>query len=363
MSEIFNYINSNDIIHIDNYNNDISLFNFTDIKFRTYNSNYINFQVQLGITNDNKIISITNKQLSFLIQKYHHFLGHEYAINLKKNYEILKNEEEQNIIIVNEPVFQFFDYESVGSTGHMYDLMFHLLHYYKTNNLTSKLLVVESNNMYYNNLLSLIKSYFNVEYFYIKENKTYLFKHFSCVRSYQNIFFNQVKTFINKYLIEPIINKYDNLNEPYYNDIIKLKYQNPNNIDRTNSCFKKTELFLNFCKNRNIFDLNYIDNNEELKIYILNKANIIRIYFSSPYFININYYLQNTNNKFISIIFHSNNISDSNLFTQQDDIISQNMPPNYCGNITDQVYNNYKFKGEIIHNITNIDEYISRTTI
>ena len=363
MSVIFNYINYNDIIHIDNYNNDVSLFNFTNVKFRTYNSNYMNFQVQLGIEENNKVISITNKQLSFLVQKYHHFLGHEYAINLKKNYEILKNEEEQNIIIVNEPVFQFFDYESVGSTGHVYDLMFYLLHFYKTNNLTSKLLVVESNNMYYNNLLNLIKNYFNVEYFYIKENKTYLFKHFSCVRSYQNIFFNEVKTFINQFLIEPIINKYDNLKEPYYNDIIKLKYQNSNNIDRLNSCLKKTELFFNFCKNKKIFDLNDIDNNEELKIYILNKAKIIRIYFSSTYFININYYLQNTTNKFISIIFHSNVMPDINMFIYKDGIISQNMPPHHCANITNQVYNNYNFKGEIIDNITNIDEYILRTSI
>jgi hypothetical protein len=217
--------------------------------------------------------------------------------------------------------------------------------------------------MYYNNLLSLIKSYFNVEYFYIKENKTYLFKHFSCVRSYQNIFFNEVKTFINQYLIEPIINKYDNLNEPYYDDIIKVKYLNPNIVDRLSIAFKKTELFCNFCKNKNIFDLNDIDNNEELKIYILNKSKIIRINWCSSYFININYYLQNTTNKFISIIFHKNILPEIDRLSCKNDIISQNMPPHYCGDITEQVYNNYSFKGEIIHNITNIDEYILRTNI
>jgi hypothetical protein len=323
----------------------------------------LNFQVQLGIDKNNKVISITNKQLSFLVQKYHHFLGHEYAINLKKNYEILKNEEEQNIIIVNEPVFQFFDYESVGSTGHVYDLIFYLLHFYKINNLTSKLLVVESNNIYYNNLLNLIKSYFNIEYFYIKENKTYLFKNFSCIRSYQNIFFNEVKTFINQYLIEPIINKYDNLNEPYYHDIIKIKYENPNIIDRLNIAFKKTKLFNQFINKKNIFDLNDIDNNEELKIYILNKAKIIRINWCSSYIININYYLQNTYNKFISIIFHKNILPDMDQLSCKNGIFSQNTNYHEYLRDRDHVYNNYTFKGEIIDNITNIDEYILRTNI
>jgi hypothetical protein len=69
MSDIFNYINYNDIIHVDNYNNETSLFTFENIKFRTFNSNYLNFQLQLGIDEYNKAISIKNKQLSFFSSK------------------------------------------------------------------------------------------------------------------------------------------------------------------------------------------------------------------------------------------------------------------------------------------------------
>jgi hypothetical protein len=58
--------------------------------------------------------------------------------------------------------------------------------------LTSKLLVVESNNQYYNSLLEMIKKYFNVEFYYIQEYKTYLFKTFFCCRTYQNILFDYV---------------------------------------------------------------------------------------------------------------------------------------------------------------------------
>jgi hypothetical protein len=372
MTQIFNYISYNDVIHIDNYNNTkISLFIFDNIKFRTYNLDYINFQVQLGIDNNNKIISLTNKQISFLVQKYFHFLGDNYAKELKNNYEILKNVKNEEIIEINDEVFQFFDYESVNSTSHSYDLMFYLLYYYKMNNLKSKLIVVESNNKYYNSTLELIKLYFDVEYIYIKPYKTYLFKKFSCIRSYQNIFFNEVKDFININLIQQIISKYERINEKYYDNIIKIKYENPNIIDRLNISFKKTELFTEFCKNKNVFDLNDIDDNEELKIYLLNKAKIIRINWGSSYFININYYLQNTNNKLLSVIFHKNIIPEMDQVSYQDNIFSQNT--NYIKNlhveesvytdIKNSVYNNWNFKGEVISNITNIDEYILRTKI
>jgi len=371
MNNIFNYINYNDVIRIDNYNTQISLFKFNNIKFRTYNLDYINFQVPIGINNNNKIISLTNKQLSFLVEKYNHFLGDNYAKELKNNYEILKNVKNEEIIEVNEEVFQFFDYESVNSTSHSYDLMFYLLYYYKINNLLSKLLVVESNNKYYNSTLELIKKYFNVEYIYIQPHKSYLFKNFSCIRSYQNIFFNEVKNFININLIQPIINKYEGMNEKYYHDIIKIKYENPNIIDRLNISFKKTELFNRFCSEKDIFDLNDVDDNEELKIYLLNKAKIIRINWGSAYFININYYLQNTQNKFLSVLFHKNILPEMDQLSYQNCIFLQNT--NYIKslnvensvheNIKNSVYNNWHFQGEVIDNITNIDEYILRTKI
>ena len=206
MSEIFNYIPHNDIIHVDNYNNSPLVHNFSNVIFRTHISSFMNFFTPIGVCN-NKIISLTNKQLSFLVEKYNHFLGNEYAIELKNTYDKIKSSPYSDLITINEDVFQFFDYESINGTGHSYDLMFYLLYKYKTNNLKSKLLVVESNNKYYNSTLELIKKYFNVEYIYIQPHKTYLFKNFSCVRSYQNIFFNEVKTFIDENLIKPIINK------------------------------------------------------------------------------------------------------------------------------------------------------------
>jgi hypothetical protein len=359
---IFNYIDSTNIIDIDDYNNEsIHIYTFDNIKFRTYNSNYFNFQTQLGIQSDNKIISITNKQFSYLIHKYIHFLGDQYANELKNNYEAIKNE--TDITIVEEEVFQFIDYDSVTSTGHSYDVLFFLLYHYKINNLTSKLLVVESNNQYYNSLLEMIKKYFNVEFYYIQEYKTYLFKTFFCCRTYQNILFDYVKTFINKNLIEPLINVYDNLNISYYERVLKIKYKSLHTMNRLNSCFENNETLKNFCNLKQIFDLNTIDDNEELKIYLLNKAKIIIVDWSSIYFININYYLLDSENKFISVIFHSNAMPDRCMINKIENICYQNMPYWACPICSNNVYNIWNFKGEIIDNITDINDFILQTTI
>ena len=129
--------------------------------------------------------------------------------------------------------------------------------------------------------------------------------------------------------------------------------------------------FLEFCFNKNIFDLNGVDDNEELKIYLLNKAKIIIINWGSTYYININYYLYDTKDKFISIIFHKNILPEMDQVSCKNEIIFQNT--NYIKflnvdksiheNVKNSVYNNWNFKGEIIDNIINIDEYILRTNI
>jgi hypothetical protein len=364
MSQIFNYIDYDNVLHVTDYNDEAILYKFSDVSFRTDISSYLNFYTPIGVLPNNKIISLTNKQISFLIHKLNHFLGDEYASDLKKTYNTIIIEKSDEQIIIEDGVFQFFDYESVNATGHSHDLMFYLLYFYKKHNLKEKLLVVESENKYYNSTLELIKKYFHVEYLFIKPNKSYFFKNFTCTRTYQNIFFHEVKKFINENLLVPIVNKYNNLDTKYYDNVIKIKYSNVDFINRLNTCFKKTQKLETFLKEQNIFDLNSIDDDEELKIYILNKANKIITNWGSTYHININYYLIDTNNKFISLIFHSNVMTERNFINNITSTrLKQDMPGWATGGFRDQIYNSFEFNGEIIDNIMNIDEYILKTTI
>jgi hypothetical protein len=358
---IFNYISNNDVLYVDDYQDtNVKLNMFKNIKFRTNNSNYLNFQTQLGINNDNKIISTSNKQLSYLVQKYEHFLGEEYANELKKNYELLKNTRSDEVIIIEDEVFQFFDYESVSSTGHSYDLIFYLLYYYCEFNLKCKLLVLESNNKYYNSLLELIEKYYNIEFIFIKENKSYLFKKFICIKTYQNVLFNNVKTFINNTLIQKIIDNYDNQNFKYYNNIIKIKYQNKNS--RINRSFYKNEELELFIEKNNYYDLNNIDDNEELKIYYLNKAKNIIIDWGSSYYININYYLLNSQCKNICVIFHKDIMSERNNLHESDNIIYQHLSRHYFPGVQTDMnyYSNFTCRGKIIDNISDVNQLLTR---
>lgn len=67
MGDIFRYIDYNAVNFVDNYDTPIRVHTYTNVKFRTENSNFLNFYTPVGIS-DNKIISITNRQLSFLVQ-------------------------------------------------------------------------------------------------------------------------------------------------------------------------------------------------------------------------------------------------------------------------------------------------------
>jgi hypothetical protein len=360
MSVIFNYISNININHADNYEGKIEIHIFSNTLFRTHQSNYYNFQTQLGI-HSNKIISITNRQLSFLVNKYHHFLGHEYASDLQQTYSALLNTPTNSIIYINEPVFLFFDYDACAG-GHMYDLLFYLLYVYKKNNLTEKLLVIETTNVYYNNLLHLIKKYFNIDYIFIKPDVSYSFSKFSCVRTYQNIFFNKVKEFVNNNLITPIIKKFEHCQEPFYKSIIKIKTHKNTIFKDGGDQFEETDNFKHFLAQNKIYDMNTINDDEELKIYLINKCDNIIISWASTYYININYYLLNSENKFISVIFHKK-FNRNDFLIETNKAYIQYMPLHVTGGINDNYYNSFTFKGEVIDNLTNINDFIERTKL
>ena len=355
---IYNYIAPSIILDVDNYNGDVKVHTFNDVLFRTeVCENFYNFHTPIAVK-DEKIISISNKQLSFLIHRYRHYIGDNYGQKLQQTYHNLINNRE--IITIEEPVFHFFDYESISGTGHSYDLMFYLLYQYSLHNLKCKLLVVNSDNTYYNTLLQLIKKYYHIDYVYIDVNKNYLLKNFNCVRTYQNVFFKEVKTFIHNTLIHPIMESFSN--HPYYSIISKIKVKDVSSIDRLNSSFLLTDLYASFCKTNNIFDINEI-NDEEYKIYLLNKANKIIITWGSNYYININYYISDYSEKFISIIFHNSILSELDFVRIMKNTIIQNIPDWATGGYNDQIYKSCSFQGEIISNIHTLDEFVQKTKL
>lgn len=355
---IYNYISHDNILFIDDYTNtDIKLHILKNIRFRTMNSNYYNFQTQVGINSENKIINITNRQLSYLIQKNDHFIGDQYAQELKKNYEHLRDTVIYNCI--EETVFQFFDYDSVSSTGHSFDLMFYLLYFYKFFNLHCKLLVVENDNKYYNSLLDLIKIHYHIDYFYIKEGTSYLFERFLGIKTFQNVLFDYVKTFLNDTLIKTIIDR--NICIKPFDNLIKIKFSNADYTNRCQTCFEKTLRLQSFMEQENFLDLNNVDS-EELKIFYLNKAKYIIIDWGSSFYININYYLLNTKNKTIIVIFHPNMMTERYMLYYDSGEISQRMPTCYYPGVPTEknIYNNFIFRGQIIDNISDINDILSK---
>ena len=358
MSQIYNYIPRDLILKLHNYSIKTEVKEFTNVSFRTEISNTLNFYTPIGIYKD-KIISITNRQLSFLPDILGHFISTDYGVSLQNTYKNLITLE--NNITIDEPVMQFMDYDSVSGTGHSYDLMFYILYIFTTKNIKAKLLVVKSDNKYYNTILDLIKKYYNIEYIYIEPNTNYTIKKFYCCQTYQNVLFNEVKEFINNTLIIPIIDKFDKMDSISYNNIYKIKIDNQNNINACSSTYKYTESFNNFCSDFNYYNIDNID--EEYKIYLLNKSTNIIITWGSIFYIYIDYYLLSTKNKYISVIIHPSTKCGKIMIEYLDNnSYKQNMGSNFCGGFMDQYYNNLFFKGEKIET-DKLDTWVSNTKL
>jgi len=355
MNRIYEYIPKDLVLDIHDYSQEPQIKIIQNTLFRTQKSNLLNFYTPIGVIN-NKIISITNKQLSYLPAVMNHYLGDTYSDALKDTYLNLINTGEY--INIEEPVMQFIDYESISGTGHSYDLMFYLLFFYKMAGLKIKLLVVKSDNIYYNNTLKLIQKYFHVEYIFIETDKNYFIKELYCCQTYVNILFNNIKEFINNELIKPIMHKFDSMNSVFYNNIYKIKINDISNINRDNNCYNITDSFTNFCTNNNFHNIDGYD--EDYKIYLLNKAKNIIVSWGSLYYINIDYYLSSTENKFISLLFHTSAPGELMYINYSDNYYYQNMPSD--GMEYNNYYNYLKFNGEITFT-NSLDEWLNKTKL
>lgn len=350
MTQVFQYIPVHDVNYVDSYEGPVRLHTFSNMRFRTQLASQHSFQIPLGIHNS-KIINITNKQLSFLIQQTNHHIYDNYSAELLGVYNNLRANPNEDIQI-DEPVFYFFDYESVSGTVHSYDCMFYLLYMYCNWKFNCRLLVVKSNNVYYNTTLALIKKYFNVDFLYIEPNKNYNFKEFHCIRNYVNVLFHEVKNFVNERLIDPVMKKFEG--KEYYKNVCKIKYGNPNDA-HSGYNFSRTEKFNTLCKTYDVYDISNIED-EEYKIYLLNKAENIIVSWGSIYYINIVYYLRNHQDHFISVLFHKNLMAERSFLQNGYQNIGH-----HCGKCTNQVYTSLHINCEIIDNMTSLDQFVDQT--
>jgi hypothetical protein len=357
MVSIYEHI-PKEIIHInDDYTNPPQVQILTDLFFQVGILSDNNFLTNIGVK-DGKIQSILNKTLYFLPEKLGYLTGVPYAQKLLKSYQEILTVENEAIQTITEPVFYFMDYDSCIATGETYDILFYLLFHYKKKGLSIPLVIPDSTNKYFRSFCSLLEKWYGVSFYRLQYDKVYKFSSLYCIRTYQNIFFHEVKNFINETLINPIVEKYKDTE--YYTTVGKIKIKNNSQVQRPQSTFEPNELLTVFCKEKNIY-LFPEDVSEELKIYYLNKAKNIIVSWGSIYYIYINYYLANAHEKFISVLFHKEMMPERYSLYSENNMIHQRM--RHCDQSIDQVYNNFHFRGEVIDNLDSLDVYIDKTAL
>ena len=341
IDKVCKYFDKTQILFTHKYQHDSEIKTFNNVRFR---SQPVNNQLitNIGLVN-NLILNTTNKSFSWYSNKK---MGDELVDSTKDTYFNLIYNKEIDIVI-DEPVFLFMDYESTTSTSHAYDLQFFLLYKYCNSDIKCKLLVVKSENKYYNKLLKLIKDNYDIEYLYIDTNVNYRFSTFYSIQSHYNIFFDYVKTFINETLIKKIMLKYSSQNAPYYDNLCKIKYQNPDLFNMNNSNFKSTEEFANYCSSNNILNLDLVDD-DEYRIYLLNMSKKVTISWGSNLIINIAYYMLDLSNKEIIIACNKGDHCEDYIKCIDTNTYKLCMPRWHTKGYMDGVYNNLIIKGHLL---------------
>ena len=130
----------------------------------------------------------------------------------------------------------------------------------------------------------------------------------------------------------------------------------------TNTTYIYTPLFQISCNKNDWYNLKLEDT--DYIIYLINKATNIIITWGSTFYININYYLLSSNNKFISLVFHPSVICERSFFRNIDNnMIEQDMPQSATSYMfRNQVYTTFKFNGEII-TTSCLDEWANTTKL
>jgi len=272
----------------DDYKSKSEVKSFNDVKFRIEPEGPQSFTVhQIGVCG-NQIINITHKMLSYFTLVNNNWTYGHNEIN-----KIYNNIQNSSIFeMVDEEVFQFFDCFPYAPV-HNLDDTYNLLYSYVKSGLTCKLLVLKTDNYYYNQTINSLKEYFNLEYFYLEPHKNYKFKKFNCVRQYHWIQ-NDALSFIHDNYIKKICNKI--IDKPTYDNICLIKTVHPTNTSTVDT-FNITNNFSNILKEKNIFNLDNIRDDLEYKIYLVNNAKNIIISYLSPFNVNIHKHCVKTDDK------------------------------------------------------------------
>lgn len=308
--------------------------------------------------NDGKAQSITNKQLFYQPNIIGGEVPVDYVVELYSTYNAILQTPKEEYETIETPVLYAIDYDCAQGTGHSYDFFFYLMYCYKELKLSCPLVVPKTEQYYINLLYDLLEKYYNIRLIRLESNKTYFCHQVICMRAYVNVFFPSVKNFINETMITPILEKFKD--RPTYPIVAKLKVSPKHSVYTQGTIFQPTELFSRFCKENNVLLLDETFSEEE-KIYYLNKANTILVTWGSIYYINIDYYLRDTNNKFISILFHKRIMPERRFITQHP--FTRTIHQSTANSIQDNIYNTMTLNGEIIDNMESLDEFVEKTIL
>ena len=303
-SEMIKFIGVDNMNIADDYFQNEIIHSFRNVRFKVVNESISWVKLQLGLDENGKLINISNKLTSY-------FTLHNYSPYFKYSIFNLMNDLRNNFsepTIVEEEVFLFFDCFPYASQ-HNLDDIYNLLYQYKTNGETCKLLVLKSDNFFYNQTLLSLKKHFDLQYFYLDIGKNYHFEKIKFARPYHWIQ-NRPLDFIKKNYIKAILEEHKG--QKCYDNIYFLKTKQGVNCSNVDT-FEMTDSFLKLMKEKSFFSANSLIDDLEYKIYVVNSSKNIIINMESTFLINIYKHCFDTTNKNFLILNGGNTTTENML--------------------------------------------------
>jgi hypothetical protein len=143
------------------------------------------------------------------------------------------------------------------------------------------------------------------------------------------------------------------MNIPTSEYVARIKSSTASTTRSSDTTFKLTDSFFSYCQKNKVCILD-TDLPEDLKIYYLNKASKIIVCWGSIFYIYIDYYLMSTENKYIKVLYHKNIMSERKfLLSLGNSTYMQTMLGD--SPVFNQVYTTLRFKGDIVEDLTSLD--------
>ena len=302
-AQIFEYIDQNSIDHFSNYNipfSEQAPITFNDILVHTH---YFDRRCLIAVAmKDNKILDVSSKFLSIFVSGIG---GDYYPIDVGPEMSGIESNirsESRPSDVVYEPLLWALECFPTMPSLNMDDLL-NILFLYKRYDLKIRWAVPNLNNAAFICFLIFLHQYYNIEFFFVDPDKTYLFNNLTFFQPY-HCCMPETLTFIHSKIVPDVLRLKNTLKEESPSRLALLKLESGKSMNspaRAHAISSERRQLMEAELGLMIIE----DIPEDIKICLINNAEYLLLSWGGSFFINYALWTINREHKKVVVLCHS----------------------------------------------------------